>query len=929
MAISDDLFLMPENFGYISQLYHTYITNPSALDKKWIMYFNDLAPVSQHLTETSANISHDDLRRSIGALMLIRAYRVRGHLEAELDPLKLERRLRHSELDPSHYGFTDEDYNSPIWLNNVLGKESATLEEIITYLKTIYCNHIGFEFMHIQEPKEKAWLQNHIEGGIPFEIDSSLILNQLLRAEEFERFLNVKFPGAKRFGLEGNETTINAMETIINDCAADGVKEIVIGMAHRGRLNVLTNILNKPLRILFAEFMGQMTLPDNYHGSGDVKYHMGYSSDRPDLGVHLSLTPNPSHLEAVNPIVLGKVRAKQDLMNDHLRKKVVSVLLHGDAAFAGQGLTAETLCLSGLKGYEVGGTIHIITNNQIGFTTSPPQSRSSPYSSDVAKGIQAPIFHVNGDYPEDVVKVTKLATAYQRTFGGDVVIDIIGYRRHGHNEGDEPSFTQPLMYKAIKKHPTIATIYSKQLVAEKKLSESEVSHQKKEILNTFQSEFESAKSLHANEKKLDWLGGNWKNFAQATPIKKKNTTKLEIAPITEVDFPSISQLQELGKKLTHLPPQLEAHPKIVKFLKERSESIESGKNINWATAESLAFSTLLVEDIPVRLSGQDSGRGTFSQRHTVIIDQSNEDRYVPLNHLGRAQASYHVIDSPLAEASVMGFDYGYSSANPHCLVIWEGQFGDFANGAQVIIDQFIASAEAKWLRLSGLVLLLPHGMEGQGPEHSSARLERFLQLCAEGNMQVVNLTTPANYYHALRRQVIGTWRKPLIVMAPKSLLRHKSAVSTLDAFVSPFQPIIDDNTKNPKRIIFCSGKVYYDLDAHRTQHNISNVNIVRIEQLYPFPTAEITAIVKKNPKSHFIWCQEETANNGAWSFAKNRLDLILTEHKADMPRVHYAGRPAAASPATGLPGHHEREQILLVEQALGIKPILPHEDIYG
>ncbi|MDH5750430.1 MAG: 2-oxoglutarate dehydrogenase E1 component, partial [Rhodospirillales bacterium] len=762
---------------------------------------------------------------SIRALMLIRSYRVRGHLIANFDPLGLEGRAQHPELDPRTYGFSDADLDRPIFINHVLGLEFATLREILQVLKETYCGSIGVEFMHIQEPEEKAWIQQRIESirnQTHFtQKGKQAIYDRLVEAEGFENFLQIKYTGTKRFGLDGGESLIAGLEQILKRGSQLGIKEVVIGMPHRGRLNVLASIMMKPYVAMFAEFQGIRTSPDDVQGSGDVKYHLGTSADRVFDGnkVHLSLTANPSHLEAVNTVVLGKVRAKQHQRNDEKRNQVMGLLMHGDAAFAGQGLVAESLDLSQLRGYRTGGTIHFIVNNQIGFTTAPSKSRSSPYPSDVAKMIQAPIFHVNGDDPEAVVHAARIATEFRQEFKKDVIIDMFCYRRHGHNEGDEPMFTQPIMYRTISSHPTTRQIYAKQLVREGVLSEEAAEKRSSDFHAKLEKDFEASSGYRPN--KADWLEGKWKGLVQLSDEEELHDEDTSIP---------MELLTEVGMAISEPPEHFNINGKILRQLKTKRKMIETGTGVDWATAEALAFGSLLVEGTGVRLSGQDSGRGTFSHRHCVLIDQETEDRYFPLSEIRQDQAAFEVMDSPLSEAGVLGFEYGFSLADPNTLTLWEAQFGDFANGAQVIIDQFIASGETKWLRMSGVVMLLPHGFEGQGPEHSSARLERYLQLCAEDNIQVVNCTTPANYFHVLRRQMRRNFRKPLIVMSPKSLLRHKQVVSDLKDMGpgSKFQRIIPEtgdlvgDTKI-RRVVLCSGKIYYDLLAERKERGIDDV----------------------------------------------------------------------------------------------------------
>jgi 2-oxoglutarate dehydrogenase E1 component len=866
---------------------------------------------------------------SIRALMLIRAYRVRGHLAANLDPLGLSEKEVHNELMPETYGFTEADYDRPIFIDNVLGLETATIRQILRILRRTYCEHIGVEFMHISTPEQKAWIQQRIEGEekeVSFtEEGKKAILNKLIEAEAFEKFADVKYTGTKRFGLDGAESMVPALEQIIKRGGNLGVKEIVLGMAHRGRLNVLANVMSKPHRAIFNEFKGGSFKPDDVEGSGDVKYHLGASSDRAFDGnnVHLSLTANPSHLEIVDPVVLGKTRAKQDQLGDRERMEVLPLLIHGDAAFAGQGVVAECFGLSGLKGHKTGGSIHFIINNQIGFTTNPRFSRSSPYCSDVARMIEAPIFHVNGDHPEAVVHVAKVATEFRQQFGKPVVIDMFCYRRFGHNESDEPAFTQPIMYRKIKSHPTAAEIYSRQLVEEGVVTEADVQKMRADFREHLDQEFEASDSFKPN--KADWLDGKWSGIGFAEDEARRGDTGVDL----EV-------LKDVGRQITKLPGDFQAHRTVKRLIDRRREMIEKGDSIDWAMAEHLAMGTLLREHYPVRFSGQDVERGTFSQRHAVLIDQETERRYTPLKSVSPDQGRFEIINSMLSEEAVLGFEYGYSLAEPNALVVWEAQFGDFANGAQVVIDQFISSGERKWLRMSGLVMLLPHGYEGQGPEHSSARLERYLQLSAEDNWQVANCTTPANYFHILRRQLHRKFRKPLIIMTPKSLLRHKRVFSSLDemALGTTFHRVLWDGAENReghvppddavalkpddkiKRVVLCSGKVYYDLYETRQEEGIDDVYLMRIEQLYPFPARTLIEELGRFPQAEIIWCQEEPRNMGAWQFIEPNLEWVLDHIDAKYKRARYAGRSAAASTATGLLSRHLEEQKALVGEAL-------------
>jgi 2-oxoglutarate dehydrogenase E1 component len=855
---------------------------------------------------------------SLRAVMLIRAYRIRGHLIADLDPLSLEDKPLHPELDPKSYGFGDDDWDRPIFIDHVLGLETATLSEIIDRLRKTYCGTIGVEFMHIQDPAQKAWIQERIEA-IGNQTDFTVkgkkaIYERLVDAEEFERYLHKKYTGTKRFGMDGAEAVIPALEQILKRGSQLDLREAVIGMAHRGRLNVLHNVLQKPFRAIISEFLGNPANPENAGGSGDVKYHMGASADRDfdDAGVHLSLAPNPSHLEIVDPVVVGRVRAKQQQRGDHDRTQVLGILLHGDAAFAGQGVVAETFAFSALRGYRTGGTIHIIINNQIGFTTSPSFSRSSPYPTDVAKMVMAPIFHVNGDDPEAVVHVARIATEFRQAFGTDAVIDMFCYRRFGHNEGDEPAFTQPLMYNAIGAHLSTRDLYAQRLVDEGIYDQEAAQQVVADRIAYLDAEFEAGTNYLPN--KADWLEGSWSGMVTAHGEDRRGETAVEL-----------DKLRQIGASMTTPPDGMTLNSKLLRIIKARGDMIAKGSGIDWSTAEHLAFGSILMEGNPVRLSGQDSCRGTFSQRHAVFVDQANEERYTPLNHLADDQADFEVIDSPLSEASVMGFEYGFSQVEPNALVMWEAQFGDFANGAQVVVDQFISSGEAKWLRMNALVLLLPHGYEGQGPEHSSARLERYLQLCAEDNMQVVNCTTPANYFHALRRQLRRNFRKPLIVMTPKSLLRHKACVSDL-ADMGPgttFHRLLDERDTQVrhgkvKRIVLCSGKVYYDLAAARDAAKAWDIEILRVEQLYPFPTKAVKEILSKTPKASVVWCQEEPKNMGGWTFVRDYIEDIMAETGMQQQRLVYAGRDAAASPATGTLSRHNREQNDLVAAALDL-----------
>jgi 2-oxoglutarate dehydrogenase E1 component len=947
-------YLYGPNAAYLADLYDQYLADPSSVDDSWAVLFQELRGDSDAILDevdgpgwglhkskksdngqaangaaktngaaTQAGADPATVRAatldSIRALMLIRAYRIRGHLYAELDPLGLHEAEHHPELDYNSYGFTEADLGRSVFIDNVLGMETATLRTIVDVVQATYCGKIGVEFMHIQNPEQKAWIQERIEqprNQTDFTERGKLaILERLTASEAFEQFLDRRFVGAKRFGLEGGETLVPLLEQIIKRGSQLGLEELVMGMAHRGRLNILANVFDKPFVNIFSEFQGTPANPEDVQGSGDVKYHLGTSSDREFDGktVHLSLTPNPSHLEVVNPVVLGRVRAKQRQRGDKPREKVMGVLLHGDAAFIGQGLVAETFELSELKGYQTGGTIHVVINNQIGFTTSPTEARSGPYCSEMAKIVQAPVFHVNGDDPEAVVHVARLATEFRYQFKQDIVIDMYCYRRQGHNEGDEPAFTQPLMYKAIAAHPTTRKIYGQRLVDEGLITEDGVQAYYDDFRARLEQDFDTAQTFKPN--KADWLEGAWTGMEAAKGEDSKGDTAVEM----EV-------LREIAEKITSVPENFHLNTKIARQFQAKMKAIDDGKGIDWATAESLAFGACAIEGKPVRLSGQDCGRGTFSQRHAVLTDQATSEDYVPLQHLRDDQAKVDILDSPLAEMSVLGFEYGYTTAEPNMLIMWEAQFGDFANGAQVIIDQFITSGESKWLRMSGVVMLLPHGYEGQGPEHSSARLERYLQMCAEDNMQVCVPSTPASYFHMLRRQVGRNFRKPLIIMTPKSLLRHKACVSNLDEFGpgSSFHRIYGDQgnlgaAAKVKRVVLCSGKVYYDLAAARDERKIKDVAIVRVEQLYPFPVKSLKAELQKYPNAEVVWCQEEPENMGSWRFVDRKLEAVMADTpKLKTSRPRYVGRPEAASTATGLMKRHVAEQAKLVDEALAL-----------
>ncbi|MBV9549021.1 MAG: 2-oxoglutarate dehydrogenase E1 component [Alphaproteobacteria bacterium] len=962
-------FLSGTNALFVERLYEQYLADPNAVDQSWRDYFASLSERNLSATQlgrgpgfargkapalpsdditlalsgqtppqapktvksakavpapAEAKVDSDAPKHSIHAVQMIRAYRMIGHFEAELDPLGLTPRPKQVTLDPATYGFEGATMDLPVYVDGVLGFPVATPRQILARLRGIYCGRIGYEFMHINDAEQKTWLQRRIEGG---EIDftpegKKAILNKLIEAEGFEKFASNRFVGTKRFGLDGAEATIPALEQIIKRGGQLGVTEIVLGMAHRGRLNVLVNVMGKPYRQLFHEFQGGSANPSDVEGSGDVKYHLGASSDREFDGhkVHLSLTPNPSHLEIVDPVVLGKARAKQWQLRDiDARSSVLPLLIHGDAAFAGQGVVAECFAMSGIKGFRTGGTLHFVINNQIGFTTAPQYSRSSPYCTDIALMVQAPIFHVNGDDPEAVVHAARIAIEFRQKFKKDVVLDMICYRRFGHNESDEPAFTQPLMYKVIKHHKTTLQMYGEKLVAEGTAGEAEVTAMQDAFNQRLDEEFNASKAHLPN--RADWLDGKWQGLETAP----KNSDRRG-----DTGLPK-EMLLKVGKALTTVPEGFNLHKTIARQLEAKAKMFETGEGFDWATAEALAFGTLLEEGYYIRLSGQDSTRGTFSQRHAGLVDQKTEERYYPLQHIDKEQGCFEVIDSLLSEEAVLGFEYGYSTAEPRALVLWEAQFGDFANGAQVVMDQFIASGEMKWLRMSGLTMLLPHGYEGQGPEHSSARLERYLQLCAQDNMQVCVPTTPANYFHVLRRQMHRSFRKPLVLLTPKSLLRHKKCVSFLADMLpsNSFHRVLRDQAEvvpgatsvelvadeKIKRVVLCTGKVYFDLMEEREKRGENRVQILRIEQLYPFPENVLAQELNRFAKAELVWCQEEPQNQGAWSFIRPRIEDTVAR-LGGAATVRYTGRPEYASTAAGLMKQHQAELAAFLNDAL-------------
>jgi 2-oxoglutarate dehydrogenase E1 component len=925
------------NAGFIEDLYEQFLRDPSGVDPAWVAYFRRLqagatgevahTPIRERLSarlqlppaqRAARNAEPSGASAKQGAVSrLIQVYANRGHLAAHLDPLGLQVRAKPYVLDLEYFGLSDADLDTEFFTGsrNPAMSERAKLKDILADLKFIYTDTIGAEFAHVSDSDERLWLQDSFQVARMqrrFSVDEKKnILWQLTAAEGLERYLHTKYVGQKRFSLEGGDSLIPLLDDLVQHGGRMGVEETIIGMAHRGRLNVLVNLLGKSPKDLFSEFEGQYDLA-KLRGSGDVKYHKGFSSDlKTESGnVHVALAFNPSHLEVVNAVVEGSVRARQERRGDALGDKVLPVQIHGDAAFAGQGVIMETLQLSQARGFYTGGSVHVIINNQVGFTTSDPSdARSTLYCSDVAKMVEAPIFHVNADDPEAVCFVTRFALEYRMKFHKDVVIDLVCYRRHGHNEADEPAATQPLMYQVIRKKPTVRQLYADKLAADGVLTAAEAAamiEQYRDGLDAGKPQARAALGLIGNKFTVDWseyLGADW-----SEPVK----TAVEMG-----------RLRALGKAITSYPADWVLHPRVLAIMQARERMVGGELALDWGAAENLAYASLVQEGYPVRLTGQDSGRGTFFHRHAVLHDQATGRRYVPLQHLATNQPTFRVTDSVLSEEAVMGFEYGFSTTEPHCLTIWEGQFGDFCNGAQVIIDQFISSGEAKWGRLSGLTLFLPHGYEGQGPEHSSARLERFLQLCAEYNMQVCVPSTPAQMFHMLRRQMVRPLRKPLIVMTPKSLLRHPMSVSRLEELATGgFYSVIDDiddlKASAVTRVVLCSGKVYFDLLKARREVKADTVAVVRLEQLYPFPSEEYEAILRKYSNAHeIVWCQEEPQNQGSWYQIRHRLQSKL----GPLDELLYAGRAGAAAPATGISALHEQQQKNLVTAALqGVPP---------
>ena len=941
-------FLSKSNSTFIEEMYLKFVNKDPSLPDSWREYFSEIGDQAEEVVNeingpswspskkvsinkeqklNNGNYKQDELvsresnANSINAVAMIRSYRQRGHLIAKLDPLGLRETDYLDELHPEYYGFKKEEYDSKIFLDGVINKQYSNVSEILKFLRDKYCGPLGYEYMHISNPTERKWFRDRVEKADDFKFTQNgkeAILKKLIQAEGFEKFLHTKYVGSKRFGLDGGESLIPALEQIIKIGGQSKIKEVKIGMSHRGRLNVLANVLQKSYKRIFNEFAGEIN-SNSEDDTGDVKYHLGASSNREFDGnsVHVSLTDNPSHLEAVNPVVLGQTRAKQYFHKDKERKKVIPILIHGDAAFAGQGVVAECFAMSGLPGHNTGGTIHIVVNNQIGFTTSPRFARSSPYPSDIAKMVEAPIIHVNGDDPEAVVYAARIAIDFRLKFNRDVVVDLICYRRFGHNEGDEPSFTQPLMYKKIRSHPTTTKVYGEKLIQEGSITEDYLKNSIKEFKELLDDQYKNAKNY---KPKIEWFEGTWSRYKPDRGKDKKGVTGYDT-----------DKLKDISTKINTIPEEFNIHKTISKVLENRKLVVKKENGIDWSTAEALAFGSLLDEGYPVRLVGQDSGRGTFSQRHSVLRNQTDNSRYIPLNNISKSQKNFEIVDSFLSELAVLGFEYGYSLVEPNTLTIWEAQFGDFANGAQVVIDQFIASGERKWSRASGLVMLLPHGYEGQGPEHSSARLERFLQLCSNDNMQVVNCTTPANYFHALRRQMHRDFRKPLIIMTPKSLLRHKNCVSSLNDFgkQNSFHRFLWDHAIDPKskgfiklkkpkkirKVILCSGKIYFDLLEAREKLKADDILFFRIEQLYPFPAKSLAKELKVYAKNaQFYWCQEEPQNMGAWFSVRDYIQWTLDNIKANNNTISYIGRSSDASPATGYAKRHLSQQQEIIKK---------------
>ncbi|HCM40555.1 MAG: 2-oxoglutarate dehydrogenase E1 component [Bdellovibrionales bacterium GWA1_52_35] len=912
-------YLNNTNAAYIDELHSSYLNDPESVDSSWKYFFQG---IELGLSGAAAVSVEVDFSSEVKVADLINAYRDLGRLVADLDPLSPPP-AGHPLLELSRFELSEADLDREFTAARLLGMERAPLWKILERLRETYCASVGVEFTHIHNFAERSWLQERMEGArnrmaLPVET-RKFIYERLARSEGFERFLHTRYVAQKRFSLEGGEAVITALDCMIEVAGQLGAEQVVFGMAHRGRLNVLANIFGKRPEYIFTEFEGNYSV-DSSAGEGDVKYHLGYSADfatRQGKKLHLTLVSNPSHLEFVNPVIEGIARAKQDLLGDQARTRVIPVAIHGDAAFAGQGVCYETLNLAQLDGYSSGGTLHLVINNQIGFTASPKESRSTTYATDLAKMLEVPIFHVNGDDPEAVWYVARLCAEYRQKFNKDVFIDLLCYRRHGHNEGDEPSFTQPALYSKVKAHPGTRQIYGNRLLGEGVFSREELQAVSDALTERY-TQAQGIARAEAPHPPISAFEGEWKGF-RATSQKEGDPDLFK--PVkTSV---SVRELLKYSEKLNRIPENFKLHPKLQRFFETRLRTVQDGKNIDWGNGEVLAYATLLMEGHRVRLSGQDAGRGTFTHRHAVLHDVETGEKYLPLNHLSNTQARFEAYNSHLSEAGVLGFEHGYSLADPQSLVIWEAQFGDFANSAQVIIDQFISSSESKWLRYSGLVLLLPHGMEGQGPEHSSARLERFLQLCGKNNLIVSNLTTPAQLFHALRRQLARDFRKPLVIASPKSLLRNAKAVSTIEEFAEgSFQEVLDDTTVDKfavKKILLCSGKIYYDLLLERDVRELKTLAIIRIEQLYPWPVQKLAQILKKYSKARqAVWVQEEPRNMGAWSYVFGVWSGGLSDfsEKVDGLRLGYVGREIGAAPAVGSAKLHEREQKALLDGAM-------------
>jgi 2-oxoglutarate dehydrogenase E1 component len=901
--------ILRANPAYVDDLYRQYVRDPSSVGNDWAHFFAGF-----QLASNGHGIAVPPVEATVGVFDLIHSYRELGHLIADLDPLG-HSQTEHPLLALEEFGFSAADLSRIVECRGFRGCAGAPLRELIDLLRATYCRTLGVEYMDISDKAQRDWLQEHMEPSLNRPDltagDRRHVLTKLVASTGFEQFLQTKYVGQKRFSLEGAESLIPMLDALVEKAGEAGVEEIVMGMSHRGRLNVLANILNKPFEMIFSEFEGAF-LPASVQGDGDVKYHLGYARDhvtRDGHKLHVSLLSNPSHLEAIDPVVVGIVRAKQRHMRDVECRRVMPLLIHGDAAFTGQGIVAETLALSELGSYQAGGTIHIIINNQVGFTTSPSDYRFTRYPSDVAKIIQAPVFHVNGNDPEAAVQAARLAAEFRSRFKADVIMDLVCYRRHGHNETDDPTFTQPVMYEQIARLKPVRDLYAERLMKERVLAAADVEAITAEYREIFDNALDYARDFMPRQQVFT-LGGLWKGFSWAGSDWSAQT-----AVPREV-------LETIADKARKFPPGFTPHPKVQRLYEERAAMVHENERIDWGCAEMLAFGSLVLEGTNVRLSGQDSGRGTFSHRHAVLHDLQNDARHVPLAQLSEEQGWFLAIDSMLSEAAALGFEFGFSSADPSNLVVWEAQFGDFVNGAQIAVDQFIASAESKWQRMSGLVLLLPHGYEGQGPEHSSARLERFLQLCADDNMQVCNLTTPAQYFHALRRQIHRKFRKPLIVMSPKSLLRHKLAVSPLEDFTNgTFQTVLLDahevEAAEIRRVALCSGKIFYELLVGRRERNVEDVALIRVEQLYPFPANELRVALQAFPSAREVfWVQEEPWNMGAWHFVYHRLKPLLAEAQT----LSYVGRDEAASPASGSYKLHQKEQTDVINRALRKKP---------